>query len=136
MLKLTRSIFALCLSFAALAPVANAATSASDAMKNNVTQACQSDIQKYCSDVSTGGGKVMACLKSHEDKLSSGCSKQWQASRAQWKSNMKAAHAACSGDVQRFCSGADTPKDITNCLSDHTTDLSSACKDFRSKNQG
>jgi hypothetical protein len=126
------SILTLVFSLAVFTPLSQAADQPSDTMKNSVTQACKSDIQQYCSDVKQD--RVMSCLHSHDDKLSSGCSKEWTEARAQWKNSMKAAHAACSGDVQKFCSSASDPKDVMNCLSDHTQDLSSSCKDFRSKN--
>ena len=105
-------------------------------MAKSVTQACKSDISKYCSDVTEGNGRVMACLKAHEDKLSQGCTQEWKTAKNEWKSNMKAAHAACSGDVQKFCSNVDGPKEIASCLNEHNSDLSNSCKSFRANQTG
>ena len=35
--------------------------------------ACESDIQKLCSGVQPGGGRIFACLKQHKDQVSDGC---------------------------------------------------------------
>lgn len=34
---------------------------------------CSDDIQKYCSDVTPGEGRLAKCMKSHASELSSGC---------------------------------------------------------------
>lgn len=36
-------------------------------------QACSEDVQKFCSDVAPGGGRIMMCLQKNSDSLSSGC---------------------------------------------------------------
>jgi hypothetical protein len=34
---------------------------------------CSDDIDKYCSDVTPGGGRLAKCMKDHAAELSSGC---------------------------------------------------------------
>ncbi|MDR3512345.1 MAG: cysteine rich repeat-containing protein [Caulobacteraceae bacterium] len=36
-------------------------------------QACRADVQKLCSDVQPGGGRLMQCMRDHRDQLSNGC---------------------------------------------------------------
>lgn len=36
-------------------------------------QACKGDVQKFCTDVQPGGGRVINCLKEHAAELSPGC---------------------------------------------------------------
>jgi hypothetical protein len=37
--------------------------------------ACRADYQKFCSEVSPGGGRVLECLAKQKDKLSPDCQK-------------------------------------------------------------
>ncbi len=36
---------------------------------------CKADAERICSDVTPGGGKIIACLKQHKDEVSVGCAK-------------------------------------------------------------
>lgn len=36
-------------------------------------QACAADVQKICPNVPQGGGRVLACLKQHQDQVSAAC---------------------------------------------------------------
>ena len=35
--------------------------------------ACETDVQKLCTGVQPGGGRILACLKQHKDQVSDGC---------------------------------------------------------------
>jgi len=35
--------------------------------------ACETDIQKLCTGVKPGGGRILVCLKQHKDQVSDGC---------------------------------------------------------------
>jgi hypothetical protein len=39
-------------------------------------QACEGDVQKLCSAVDAGGGRIMKCLREHEGEVSSACKEQ------------------------------------------------------------
>ncbi len=52
------------------------------AARRAMRQACTADVKALCSDVVTGGGKVMQCLKAHAPQLSDGCKSAAQSLRA------------------------------------------------------
>jgi hypothetical protein len=38
-----------------------------------VRAACADDFKRLCSGVTPGGGRIIACMREHEDELSPGC---------------------------------------------------------------
>jgi hypothetical protein len=42
---------------------------------------CKSDIARLCPGISPGGGKLVACLKQHENEVSVGCAKALKAAK-------------------------------------------------------
>jgi hypothetical protein len=52
-----------------------------------VSDACQSDVQRLCKDISPGGGRLAQCLKQHESELSSACKSELAEARPRRRSN-------------------------------------------------
>jgi Cysteine rich repeat len=75
-MKSSLLIFALCLVATAQSALADQppATPSPDAI-NEARAACNTDIQTLCAGVQPGGGRILACLKEHKDKVSDGCKK-------------------------------------------------------------
>ena len=42
-------------------------------------KACKADVEKLCPHVPMGGGKIIECLKKHENEMTVGCAKQLKA---------------------------------------------------------
>ncbi len=97
--------------------------------------ACTPELKKFCSEVTPGNGRVAACLKAHDDKLSPGCSTEWQNARerahANAKQEIKSFAQACSADAEKFCKDSAGFEEISGCLSKHQTELSKGCSNFR-----
>jgi hypothetical protein len=97
--------------------------------------ACQADVQKFCSTVQGGGGRILICLQEHVKELSPDCQKQLDSARRHTQMR-HLAHpnagpwvAPCTGDIQKLCreipAGAGR---IAQCLAQHQSDLSDGCK--------
>ena len=56
-----------------LRPPSLFAQSASAQTLADVRAACASDVQKLCADVPSGGGRIIACLKQHQEEVSGRC---------------------------------------------------------------
>ncbi len=46
---------------------------AQDSIIDNVMEACETEITAYCSQVTPGEGRLLACFYAHEDKISGRC---------------------------------------------------------------
>jgi golgi apparatus protein 1 len=58
--------------FAALAALSTVVL----ANERQAMQACRTDVQKFCSKVERGEGRIAKCLKENEEKISNACKTQ------------------------------------------------------------
>lgn len=86
---------------------------------------CAEEIAQYCKEVKPGGGRVLNCLDEHQKELSDTCRRKLEES----KKRLMEAQQACTGDMEKFCKDVQPGGGrILRCLSEHTQDLSSACR--------
>ncbi len=86
---------------------------------------CTSDVKEYCADITPGKGRVLFCLKAHDDKISDTCKEQIHSIMKEWKEF----HSACKTDIQNFCKTVEPGEGrIMACLKQHQTQLSTDCK--------
>jgi cysteine rich repeat protein len=87
---------------------------------------CAADIEKFCSKVPIGGGRIQKCLEEHEKELSPECA----ARHGNLEKEMGAMAATCRYDISRFCSDVSPGQGrIGRCLEAHRSDLSPSCAD-------
>jgi hypothetical protein len=101
---------------------------------------CQADVDKLCSDVTPGEGRIGACLNSKEDQLSADCKTAWVDAKTRISQKMDQAQVNfrknCGPDVQKFCANVPAGRGrLLDCLGDHETDLSGSCTMFMSEVQ-
>lgn len=97
---------------------------------------CRADIAALCPDLKPGPGEhraIAQCLQSQADKLSAPC----KAHLDEMKARMEAAQEACKPDVEKFCSAVTEGEGrIMQCLHQHQSELSDACKAVQPKRHG
>ncbi len=97
----------------------------------NVRGACTKDAQNFCSQVSRGDGRLVACFYAHGDKISVGCEMALveASEKLTWVADeVRSSIGACARDVHQHCAGM-TPGEgrIFRCLQDNQQELSNAC---------
>lgn len=87
---------------------------------------CADDAAKFCRDVQPGGGRIMKCMKEHENELSPACKERV----AEMKKGFQEFREACQDDALKFCKDNIKPGGgrIVNCLKEHENELSPECK--------
>jgi len=93
-----------------------------------VQSACRTELQKFCSTVTPGEGRLLLCMQAHEDKLGNQCELAlFEASRNVRQAMRRIEHVAdaCGSDIQAQCVGSGS---IAQCLSEKRAVLSPACQ--------
>lgn len=97
----------------------------------NAIEACKPEIENYCSQVSPGDGRLLACFYAHEDKLSGRCGWALYEGAAQLEQFANAlTHVAnqCWDDLVEHCEGVEMGEGrVASCLLDHKEEVSDAC---------
>lgn len=86
---------------------------------------CAEDMAKFCKDVQPGGGRILKCMKEHENELSPACKQHV----VEMKVKAGEAKEACQDDVMKFCKDVQPGGGrILKCLKEHENELSPECK--------
>ena len=87
---------------------------------------CSDTVERYCKDVTPGGGRIIQCLKANKEDLSIAC-KDWIEDQ---QKSLKELNAACTQEIVLLCN-FDTADNIRvyRCLESNYQGLLSPCKD-------
>ena len=106
------------------------ATSATQAQ--DVLKACEADIKTYCSQVTLGDGRLLACMYAHEDKISPECDVAIAdaADQLDWfLSSVREALETCAPDIQKHCADVEAGQGrIYACLRIKKDKIGDDCK--------
>jgi hypothetical protein len=87
---------------------------------------CVADIEKFCSKVPIGDGRIQTCLKEHEKELAPECAARHEG----LEKEMGRLAATCRYDIARFCwDVAPGGGRLARCLEENERDLTPVCKD-------
>ena len=105
---------------------------AQESLLEHVVNACKSDIQNYCSQVTPGNGRILQCMAAHEDKISGQCEYAfYQAASLLEQLSVAIAYVAksCKTEIQNHCADvAPGEGRILTCLDVHQASVGAACK--------
>ena len=105
---------------------------AGQGLVETVANGCKIEIEKYCSQVTPGQGRILACLYAHEDKLSAKCEYALYDAAAQLERAVAAlSYVAneCNEDLDKFCESIEPGKErLLDCLDKHDKQVSKRCK--------
>ena len=104
---------------------------AQDSIVDEVMAACETEINTYCSQVTPGEGRLLACAYAHEDKLSGGCTWAIYKAVADLEAFVDAVvevATACEADLNTFCADVQLGEgQVATCLLEHKTEVSVGC---------
>lgn len=126
-----------------LAATAALAVATGGAARADMMAACQPDIAAYCSDVSSGRGRIAACLFSQSAKLGAACRPEVQTVAKKGSGNFLVPSGvrrllgsgatppvpdACSAEAGSLCSGVGAgDANVLACLYSRSNRVSSGC---------
>jgi hypothetical protein len=110
---------------------------AGDNLVQSVVNGCNKELNAYCKDVTPGNGRMLACLFSHEDKLSGKCEYALYDAAAQLERAVAAlAYVVneCGDDLEALCSKVEAGEGrLMKCLEKNESKVSDRCKDALSE---
>ncbi len=105
---------------------------AQETLVEHLVNACENDIQKFCSQVTPGDGRLLHCMAAHEDKISGQCEYAlYQAATLLEQLSMAIAYVAreCRTEIETHCSDVLVGEGrILVCLDKHEEEVSDGCK--------
>jgi len=97
-----------------------------------VVNGCKVELEKYCSQVTPGQGRILACLYAYQDKLSGQCEYALYDAAVQLEraiATLSYVVNECGDDLDRHCSSVPAGEGrLLNCLEKNDKQVSGRCK--------
>ena len=97
-----------------------------------VLQGCKSELQSHCQTVTPGGGRLLACLYAHGEKLSGRCEFALYDAAVQLERAVAALTFVaneCGADLKTHCASVATGEGrLLACLKQNESQVSQRCK--------
>jgi len=98
---------------------------------SQIQKGCATEIKEYCSQVTLGEGRLLACFYAHEDKLSGQCEYALYDAAAQLEhavSTLNYVAGECENDIRTNCADVQLGKGrILECLQSNADSISAGC---------
>jgi hypothetical protein len=106
-------------------------SSALEDIIDSVATGCEKELSSYCKDVTPGGGRILACLFAHSDKVSGRCEYAVYDAAAQLERAVSAlTYVAneCDEDIDKICAKVEAGEGrIMTCLKQNETKVTKRC---------
>jgi len=97
-----------------------------------IESGCAAEIESYCSQVTIGEGRLLACFYAHEDKLSGQCQYSLYTASAELEHAVSALNyvaGQCQADIVKLCAAVQAGEGrILECLDSQKETVSAQCK--------
>lgn len=105
---------------------------AQDNIIEGVLKACEPEINTYCSQVTPGEGRLLACFYAHGDKVSARCEYalyEGAAALEQFANAVNYVATSCHDDLLKYCAEVQLGEGrVGTCLLEHKKDVTDACR--------
>jgi len=105
---------------------------AQDSLLEYLVNECKTDLQKYCSQVTPGQGRLLHCVAAYEDQLSGQCEYAlYQAASLLEQLSVAIAYVAqsCETEIKTLCSDVKAGEGrILACLEENDDQVGDACR--------
>ena len=105
---------------------------AQESIVEHLVNACESDLENYCSQVTPGNGRLLHCMAAHEDKISGQCEYAfYQAASLLEQLSAAFAYVAqeCETELETLCSDVEIGEGrVLACLDENEEDVGESCK--------
>jgi hypothetical protein len=109
----------------------SASALAQDKLVQSVTESCKKDIETYCTGVTPGKGRILACLYAYGDKISTRCEYALYDASVQLERSINAMHYVaneCRDDFKTYCSDVKPGEGrLLDCLEKNKAKVSGRC---------
>ncbi len=103
-----------------------------ESLIDHLIDACEGDLQKYCSQVTPGDGRLLHCMAAHEDKISGQCEYAFYQTAALLEQlSVAIAYVAqeCETEIETLCRDVELGEGrILACLDEHSEEVGDGCK--------
>ena len=108
---------------------------AQQTLLETVVNGCKEELQKYCSNVTPGEGRLLACLYAYQDKLSGRCEYALYDAASRLERVVTALSYVvneCSSDLKDHCASVAAGEGrLLQCLQKNDAHVSQRCKQAR-----
>jgi hypothetical protein len=116
---------------AAQTPAQDVTAAMQGQLGDQVLGGCNTELARFCAEVTPDDGRLLACLYAHGDKLSRLCDYALYDAAARLERAISAityVASECRAELETHCAGVDVGEGrVAQCLKDHASELSPGC---------